>query len=106
MNLNISGHHVDLTDPLREYVVTKLKRMERHSDHVISAEVVLSVEKLRQKAEATVHVSGENLHAEATNEDLYAAIDLMTDKLDQQARKHKEKLRDHHQREVHKRMTG
>jgi len=104
MNVNISGHHVDLTPPLREYVSSKLKRLERHFDHLISAEVTLTVDKLEQKAEATVHASGANLHAEATNGDMYAAIDLMADKLDQQTRKHKEKLRDHHQREAHKRM--
>ncbi len=104
MNVNISGHHVDLTPPLREYVSSKLKRLERHFDHLISAEVTLTVDKLEQKAEATVHASGANLHAEASNGDMYAAIDLMADKLDQQTRKHKEKLRDHHQREAHKRM--
>lgn len=104
MNLNISGHHVDVTVPMREYVLTKMKRLERHFDHLISAEVVLTVEKLTQKAEATIHASGANLHAAATQEDMYAAIDLMADKLDQQTRKHKEKLRDHHQKEAHKRM--
>lgn len=105
MNLNISGHHVDVTPPLREYVLTKLKRLERHFDHLISAEVILTVEKLSQKAEATIHASGANLHAMASEEDMYAAIDLMADKLDQQTRRHKEKLRDHHQKEAHKRMA-
>jgi putative sigma-54 modulation protein len=105
MNLNISGHHVDVTQPLREYVLSKLKRVERHFDHLISAEVILSVEKLEQKAEATIHASGANLHAEAVNGDMYAAIDLMMDKLDQQTRKHKDKVRDHHHKEAHKRMT-
>lgn len=105
MNLNISGHHVELTAALRDYVKEKLTRVERHFDHLISAEVVLSVEKLRHKAEATVHASGQNLHAEATDGDMYAAIDLMMDKLDQQTRKHKEKLRDHHHKEAHKRMA-
>jgi putative sigma-54 modulation protein len=106
MNLNISGHHVEVTPPMRDYVVTKLRKLERHFDHLISAEVVLSVEKQRQKAEATVHASGANMHAEAVDGDLYAAIDLMSDKLDQQTRKHKEKIRDHHQKEAHKRMPG
>lgn len=97
MNLNISGHHLDLTPPLREYVTTKLKRIERHFDHLINAEVILSVEKLRHKAEATVHASGADLHAEAVvDQDMYAAIDALMDKLDQQTRKHKEKLRHHH----------
>lgn len=105
MNLNISGHHVDLTPPLRDYVTLKLKRIERHFDHLINAEVVLTVEKLRHKAEATVHASGADLHAEATVDDnMYAAIDSLIDKLDQQTRKHKEKIRDHHVREAVKRM--
>ncbi|AXQ28031.1 ribosome-associated translation inhibitor RaiA [Solimonas sp. K1W22B-7] len=105
MNLNISGHHVEVTLPLREYVLAKLKRVERHFDHLISAEVILSVDKLQQKAEATVHASGANLHAEAINGDMYAAIDLLMDKLDQQTRKHKEKLRNHHHKDAIKRMS-
>lgn len=104
MNLNISGHHVEVSAPMRDYVLTKLKRLERHFDHLISAEVILSVEKINQRAEATIHASGADLHAEATQEDMYAAIDLMADKLDQQTRRHKEKLRDHHQKQAHKRM--
>ena len=97
MNLNISGHHLDLTPPLRDYVTSKLKRIERHFDHLINADVILSVEKLRHKAEATVHASGADLHAEAVvDADMYAAIDALMDKLDQQTRKHKEKLRHHH----------
>lgn len=104
MNLTISGHHLDLTTPLREYVTTKLKRIERHFDHLINADVILSVEKLRHKAEATVHASGADLHAEAVVEDdMYAAIDALMDKLDQQTRKHKEKLRHHHVKTAPKR---
>lgn len=106
MNVNISGHHLDLTPPLRDYVRDKLKRVERHFDHLISAEVVLSVEKVRQKAEATVHASGANLHAEAIAEDMYAAIDLLVDKLDQQTRKHKEKVRNHHHGDSPKRSMA
>ena len=96
MNVNISGHHLDLTPPLRDYVKDKLKRVERHFDHLISADIVLSIEKVRQKAEATIHASGANLHAEAIADDMYAAIDLLVDKLDQQTRKHKETVRNHH----------
>lgn len=104
MNLNISGHHLDLTPPLREYVTSKLKRIERHFDHLINADVILSVEKLRHKAEATVHASGADLHAEAVvDQDMYAAIDALMDKLDQQTRRHKEKLRSHHVKQPMKR---
>ncbi len=100
MQLNLTGQHLDLTDSLKAYVDTKFERVSRHFDHVLDAHVILSVEKLRQKAEATLHVSGNNIFAQATHEDMYAAIDALTDKLDRQVLKHKEKIRNHHQREV------
>lgn len=100
MNLNISGHHVEATAALREYVQTKFKRLERHFDHLINASVILSVEKLRHKAEATLHSRGNDLHAESVQGDMYTAIDLLVDKLDKQTCKLKEKMRDHHAREV------
>jgi len=99
MNLNISGHHVELMAPLRGYVTNKLKRLERHFDHLIKANVILTVDKLRHKAEATVHTRGADLHAQAIEENMYAAIDLLVDKLDGQTRKFKEKIRDHHAKE-------
>lgn len=99
MQLSISGHHIDITPALRSYVSSKMERLERHFDHVTNMHVVLSVEKLRQKAEATLHVRGANLFANAEHEDMYAAIDALTDKLDRQIKKHKEKLKDHHQEE-------
>lgn len=95
MHIQISGHHVDLTDPLRNYVNTKLTRIERHFDNITNAHVTLSVEKIRQKAEATVHVSGADIFAASESEDMYAAIDTLTDKLDRQIIKHKEKVRSH-----------
>ncbi len=95
MNLTISGHHLEVTPALSAYVKEKMKRLERHFDHLIDAQVILSVEKERQKAEATVNCSRAKLHAEAIHTDLYAAIDLLADKLDQQTRKHKDKTRDH-----------
>jgi putative sigma-54 modulation protein len=95
MQMTISGHHLDVTDPIREYVIAKLAKLERHYDHINSTAVILSVEKLSQKAEATIHVSGGELFANAENEDLYAAIDLLSDKLDRQLIKYKEKHRDH-----------
>lgn len=100
MNLTISGHHLEVTPPLKAYVKEKMKRLERHFDHLLDAQVILSVEKERQKAEATVRCSGATLHADAVHADLYAAIDLLADKLDQQTRKHKDKRRDHHASEV------
>jgi putative sigma-54 modulation protein len=97
MQLNITGRHVDVTDSMQDYVTSKLEKVERHFDHVTNVHVILSVEKLRQKAEATIHVSGGgNVFAESENEDMYTAIDSMTDKLDRQIKKHKEKLTDHH----------
>ena len=95
MNINITGHHVEVTPALREYVVGKVDRVLKHFDHVTSAHVVLSVEKLRQKAEVTLHVKGKDINADAEDADLYAAIDLLADKLDRQVLKHKERLSDH-----------
>ena len=99
MQINITGHHIEVTDSMRNYVISKLEKLERHFDHVTNVHVILTVEKLRNKAEATVHVSGANLYAESTEEDMYAAIDSMSDKLDRQIKKHKEKLTNHHRGE-------
>ena len=101
MQLNITGHHVEVTDSLKAYVAEKLERLEKHFDHVNNVHVILSVEKLRQKSEATVNVNGASLFADSTEEDMYAAIDSMADKLDRQIKKHKEKLKDHHRQEGH-----
>lgn len=94
MQLSISGHHIDVTPALRNYVTGKLTKLERHYDHITNMHVVLSVEKLDQKAEATAHITGAELFADATSNDLYAAIDMLADKLDRQIVKHKEKLSD------------
>ncbi len=95
MQLSITGHHVEITDALRNYVEEKIQRIERHFDHVSNVHVVLSVEKLQQTAEATVHISGGDVYADDTQEDMYVAIDGLVGKLDRQVLKHKEKM---HQR--------
>lgn len=95
MQLTISGHHVDVTEALREYVTTKISRLERHHDRITNTHVILSVEKLQQKAEARLHISGADLFADSSSQDLYAAIDTLADKLDRQLIKHKEKHRNH-----------
>ena len=92
MNLNLSGHHLDITPAIRDYVVSKLDRISRHFDHVIDINVIMSVDKLNQKVEANVHLSGKDIHVEAIEEDMYAAIDSLIDKLDRQVLKHKEKF--------------
>jgi putative sigma-54 modulation protein len=94
MNLNVSGHHLEVTPAIRTYVQSKLERIARHFDHVIDAHVILTVDKLRQKAEATLHVRGKDLHCESEEGDLYAAIDLLADKLDRQVLRYKDKLND------------
>jgi ribosome hibernation promoting factor len=99
MQIDLTGHHIDITEPLRNYVGEKFERLERHFDHVTDVHVVLSVEKLRHKAEATLHVSGSKLFADNTEEDMYAAIDGLADKLDRQLKKYKEKMTDHHRGE-------
>ena len=94
MNLNLTGHHLEITPAIRDYVVGKLDRVTRHFDHVIDVSVVLSVDKLQQKIEANVHVRGKDIHAESVDADMYAAIDILADKLDRQVLKHKEKRDD------------
>ena len=103
MQLNVSGHHVEITDSLRGYVESKIERLERHFDLVSDVHCILTVEKLRHKAEAKVNVNGDTIFAETTEEDMYAAIDGLVDKLDRRVRKHKEKLVDHHARDAQKR---
>lgn len=96
MNLNLTGHHLEITPAMREYVLGKLVRVSNHFDHVIDVKVTMSVEKLVQKVEATIHVPGNDIHAESSDENMYSAIDTLTDKLDRQVLKHKEKQGDHH----------
>jgi putative sigma-54 modulation protein len=93
MQINVSGHHVEVTPALREYVHTKFDRLQRHFDQITNTDVTLIVEKLIQKAEANVRVSGADIFAHSESEDMYAAIDVLADKLDRQLIKHKEKLR-------------
>ena len=95
MNLNLTGIHLDITPAIRAYVVAKMDRVTRHFDHLNDVNVVLSVDKLRQKVEANVHVRGKEIHAESTEPDMYAAIDSLADKLDRQVVRHKEKLSAH-----------
>jgi putative sigma-54 modulation protein len=101
MNLTISGHHLEVTPALREYVINKLDRVTRHFDQVVDINVLLTVERLkekerRQKAEVNLHVKGRDIHVEHANEDLYAAIDQLVDKLDRQVCRHKDRVQDHH----------
>ena len=91
MNLNLTGHHVEITPAMRDYVTSKLSKITRHFDHVIDVTVILSVEKLQQKAEANVHVRGRDIFVETDGADMYASIDSLVDKLDRQILKHKEK---------------
>lgn len=95
MQINLTGHHVDITDSLRDYVDTKFTKLERHFDHINNVHVILNVEKLNQKAEATLHLSGAEVFATSEHTDMYAAIDGLIDKLDRQVIKHKEKVKRH-----------
>lgn len=96
MNLQISGRHIEVTPALRQYVENKLEPVVRHFDRVTGVTVILSVEKLKQKAEVTLHVPGKDIYVEDVNDDLYAGIDALFDKLDRQVQKYKEKMQDHH----------
>ncbi|EAS63675.1 MULTISPECIES: ribosome hibernation promoting factor [Photobacterium] len=95
MQINITGHHVDVTDSLREYVTTKFEKLERFFDKINNVQVILNVEKLQQIAEATLHINAGEIHAKADSENMYAAIDELTDKLVRQLNKHKDKLNSH-----------
>ena len=98
MQINITGHHIDVTDALRTYVSEKITKLSRHFDHVTNVHVILTVEKQSQRAEATVHVSGTDLFAQHDTEDMYASIDGLIDKLDRQIVKHKEKISNHNRK--------
>ncbi len=95
MQISLTGHHVEITDALRNHVHSKFERLERHFDQVTNVHVILTVEKLRQKAEATMHLNGADIFADNEKEDMYVAIDGLVDKLDRQVKKHKEKLKNH-----------
>ena len=95
MNLQLSGHHVEISPAMRDYVSQKLGRITRHFDHVIDVNVVLSVDKLRQQITANLHIRGKDIHAECVEADMYAAIDALADKLDRQVLRHKEKTNGH-----------
>ncbi|MDA3914035.1 MAG: ribosome-associated translation inhibitor RaiA [Oleiagrimonas sp.] len=100
MHVQLSGHQIEVTPALRDHLHAKLDRLTRHFDNITSLTVVLSVEKLEQRAEGTVNAAGATVHAEAADADMYASIDVLIDKLVAQLRKHKEKLTDHHRAEV------
>lgn len=99
MQITVTGHQIDVTEPLRHYAIEKVGRLQRHFDHLTTTNVVLHVEKTRHMAEATIHAKGAKLHANAEAADLYAAIDSLADKLDRQLLRHKEKTCEHHRGE-------
>ncbi len=106
MQLKLTGHHVEVTEALRAYVEKRLGRVSRHFDEIIDLHCTLTVEKLEQKAEATLHVRGGTIHAEAVDANMYAAIDALVDKLDRNVVKHKEKQQDHHAEEARRALRG
>ncbi len=96
MQIEFTGHKIEVTDAIKEYTTTKFNKFIKHFDRITSIHVVFNVEKLRQIAEATVLVSKDKFHASSEDENLYAAIDILADKLHKQIIKHKEKIQDHH----------
>jgi putative sigma-54 modulation protein len=95
MNLIVHGNHINVTPALRDYVAGKLTRVERHFDQVIDATVQLTVQKMHQRAEITLRMRGNQVHVEAVDEDMYAAIDALVDKLDRQVLRHKDRVKEH-----------
>ncbi len=106
MNLKVSGHHLDVTPAIQGYIEEKMARIARHFDQVMDIDIILSVDKLQQKVEAKVHLSGKDLYCESIDADMYAAIDGLADKLDRVVLKHKERLADHHNKESIRRAQG
>ena len=102
MQLTVTGHHIDVSPALRNYVAKKMARIERHFDHLTDMHCILTVEKLAHKAEATIHLRGVTIHADSVEGDMYAAIDGLVDKLDRQVKRHKEKRTNHHARHFEK----
>ena len=100
MQLEITGHHIDVTDSMNAYVREKVGRVTRNFERVINIHVILEVQKGRHRAEASLHVSGNHIFAEAQADDMYSAIDLLADKLDRQIVKHKEKVKDHNRQQA------
>ena len=95
MQIELTGHHIEITDSLRDYVNEKMAKLERHFDQVSNIHTILALEGVGHKAEATVHMSGHDVFAHCTEDDMYAAIDGLVDKLDRQVKKHKEKIKNH-----------
>lgn len=100
MQINVTGHHVDITPALQSYVQSKLERLQKHSDGASVMHVVLTVDsKLEHRADATLQLRGNKLFAYAVAGDMYAAIDALGDKLTRQVTKRKEKRTDHGNRD-------
>lgn len=92
MNVTFTGRHMDVTDALRQYASEKLDRLYRHYDKITNVHVIFGVDKLTQKAEATLHVPrGGMIHAQSESEDMYTSIDELFEKLERQVSKHREK---------------
>lgn len=100
MQLTITGHQLEVTEPIRDYIETKFEKIKRHFDQVLNAHVIIRVEKLQHKSEATMHIGGKDFFADSTEDHLYKSIDLLIDKLDKQIRRHKDKATDHHRDEA------
>lgn len=96
MHIETHGHEIEVTPALREYVETKLQRLGRHFDQPLDVRTQLGIRKPDYVAEATLSLAGRTLHADAGAQNMYAAIDILADKLDRLVLKHKEKQTDHH----------
>lgn len=99
MQLDITGHHIEVTPLIDNYIKDKVTRLKRHFDQVLNIHVILEVQKQKNKAEASIFVSGNHIFATGEGHDMYAAIDALADKLDRQILKHKERIRSHHRNE-------
>jgi len=95
MQLDITGRHIEVTEALREHVINRVSKIEEHFDLVTNVHCILTVEKTRHKAEATINADGKRIYADATDDNMYVAIDSLAHKLNRRVRRYKEKLKKH-----------
>lgn len=95
MQINFTGHHLDITNPLKEFTQEKLKKLTGHFEKILSIDITFEVEKLRQIAKANVHIAGKTLHADSEAEDMYKAVDALVHKLDRQLKDHRKQQTSH-----------
>ena len=95
MKINIIGHHLEITEGLKDHIAKKLKKIEGHSQDILEIKIILSVENITHNAEGNIYLHKTDLHAKCSSSDMYQSIDLLLNKLDKQIIKHNDKIKRH-----------